>query len=50
MKLFIDHFEAHGHEDAEVTLEDFENYYAALSASVEDDTYFDLVIRQVYNL
>lgn len=50
LQKFIAHFEEHGHEDAEITREDFENYYAALSASVDDDTYFDLVIRQVYKL
>jgi Ca2+-binding EF-hand superfamily protein len=50
VKTFIDHFEENNHVNGEVTKEDFENYYAALSASVEDDTYFDLVIRQVYKL
>lgn len=50
LQKFIAHFEEHGHGDAEITREDFENYYAALSASVDDDTYFDLVIRQVYKL
>lgn len=50
LKNFIDHFEEHHHKNRPITLEDFENYYAALSASVDDDTYFDLVIRQVYKL
>jgi calcyphosin len=50
LKAFIDHFEEHHHKNSCITNEDFENYYAALSASVEDDTYFDLVIRQVYKL
>lgn len=50
LQKFIAHFEEHHRENGEITKEDFENYYAALSASVEDDTYFDLVIRQVYKL
>lgn len=50
LKKFIDHFEENNHVDGEITKDDFDNYYAALSASVEDDTYFDLVIRQVYKL
>jgi calcyphosin len=50
LKTFTDHFEEHHHKNGCITNDDFENYYAALSASVEDDTYFDLVIRQVYKL
>lgn len=50
LKKFIDHFEENHHAHCNITKEDFDNYYAALSASVDDDTYFDLVIRQVYKL
>lgn len=50
LKFFIAHFEEHDHINGKITKEDFFNYYSALSASVEDDTYFDLVIRQVYKL
>lgn len=49
-KTFVDHFEEEDHVNAEVTREDFENYYAAVSGSCDDDTYFDLLIRQFYKL
>lgn len=49
-KTFTDHFQDENHVNAEVSREDFENYYAAVSASCDDDTYFDLLIRQFFKL
>lgn len=33
-----------------ITKEDFLNYYAAISAQIEKDLYFDLLMRECYNL
>lgn len=33
-----------------ITKEDFINYYAAISAQIEKDIYFDLLMRECYNL
>ncbi|CAG5126430.1 unnamed protein product [Candidula unifasciata] len=42
---FLKTFEAEGHIDGIVTLEEFMSYYAAISCSIDSDAYFDLMMR-----
>lgn len=52
---FLDTFEAHhgivcpNDRDHIVTLEEFVEYYKHVSASIEDDRYFELMIRNAWN-
>ena len=39
-----------GTQDGRVTLKEFEDYYAGISASIEDDAYFQLMMWNAWNL
>jgi len=50
MKRFLATFEEGDNPLAKITHEEFLNYYAGISAMIEQDGYFDLLLREQYNL
>ena len=50
LREFLDGFDVGGVVDGMVTRTEFESYYANVSASIDDDTYFELMIRNAWHI
>ena len=47
---FLDGFDVGGEKDQKVTMQEFRNYYRAISAAIESDDYFELMIRNAWHI
>ena len=47
---FLDTFDVGGEKDGKVTEQEFINYYHNISASIDDDDYFELMIRNAWHI
>jgi Ca2+-binding EF-hand superfamily protein len=50
LREFLDTFDVGGEKDGKVTRNEFENYYANVSSSIDDDDYFELMIRNAWHI
>jgi len=50
LRKFLDTFDIESHRDGIVTYDEFVNYYAGVSASIDSDAYFDVMMRQCWKL
>ena len=50
LRDFLDGFDIGGDVDGMVTRQEFENYYANVSASIDDEQYFELMIRNAWHI
>lgn len=49
-RKFLDTFDASSHKDGIVTFDEFLDYYAGVSASIDADIYFDCMMRQCWKI
>jgi hypothetical protein len=50
LREFLETFEVGGEIDGKVTKEEFLNYYGNLSASIDDNEYFELMVRNAWRI
>ena len=50
LREFLDGFDVGGVVDGMITREEFMNYYHNMSASIDDDNYFELMIRNAWHI
>ena len=50
LREFLDTFDVGGVIDGKVTFEEFQNYYRNVSASIDRDDYFELMLRNAWHL
>ncbi|XP_070562903.1 calcyphosin-like protein [Ptychodera flava] len=49
-RKFLDTFDAEDSKDGKVTREEFNEYYGGISASIDDDSYFDLMMKNAWKM
>jgi Ca2+-binding EF-hand superfamily protein len=50
LREFLETFEVGEEVDGKVTYQEFENYYANISVSIDDDQYFELMMRNAWHI
>ncbi|CAH1795708.1 unnamed protein product [Owenia fusiformis] len=50
LESFIETFDTPGNPDGKVTRDEFLNYYAGVSSTVDEDEYFDMMMRSCWGL